>query len=59
MDAAATIIFRSGKMWHLLEDTYQSRYAHMHIIVREVGKGLCFDSIVVREHHIYKTVWHS
>ena len=59
MDTATTIIFRSEKMRHLLEGSYQSRYAYMHIIVREVGKGLCFNIIVVLEHHIYKTAWHS
>ena len=50
MDAAATIIFRSGKMWRLLEGSYHSRCYNSHIIVRilhsasvasQVDKAFC------------------
>ena len=72
MDAAATTIFRSGKMRHLLEGSYCSRAATIqgvrallavYIILNsaknmasQVDEAFCFDS-VVRGQHVYKTVW--
>ena len=67
MDAAATIIFRSGGCGvYLRAGTIAcTMYAYMRIIVRilysasvasQVDEVFCFD-IIVRGHHVYKTVW--
>ena len=54
MDVVATIIFMSGKMQHLFESGYCSKYAKN--MVSQVDEAFCFDSVVCG-HHVYKTVW--